>query len=965
MAHATSPSLVRQLGSLYDGSTAAGLSDRQLLERFNARRDVVGEAAFAALVARHGPMVLGVCRELLGDRHHAEDAFQAVFLVLARKGCSLREPELLGNWLYGVTVRTARKARGQRARRRKTEEDGAVRDATAQPAAAADQAMLDREQAEALHREIDRLPGAFRWPVVLCYFECLTLDEAAERLQWPVGTLRSRLARAREKLRRGLLRRGVALSGTALAAALAPRSAAAFVSPLLCDTTTRAATAFVARHAASGILSATATTLAQEILRAMLFHKLRLITMPLLLLAAVAAGAGSLNRLLAMGDGPKSPPAARPAPVAAKPDDTAQRAAPGRMTVVGRVLDPQGREVVGATVMVYAATKQGGGSDRPTMVPVTIGQESSDRSGRFQIDATRTSSARHHRVGATAIAPGYGAGWADLDVDADQPTVEITLRPEHVIEGRLFDVQGQPAQGVRVSIKAMGHPRPELKLPANLDGPSFWGDFGAKDLPAWPRPAITDADGRFTLHGIGRDLRGILLAEDPRFAPQRIVADTDTRSGSKPLTMALEPAKVIEGRVTCADTGKPVSHAAVRVVTHQGSMSIITQFETNGEGRYRANPFSAEHYSVTVRAPEGTPYLNASPGPFAWTKGALDRRLDLALNRGTLLRGRVTEEGSGAPVAGATLGLEGRRGENEESGGGSGLAETGPDGCYQLAAVPKPATLVVLGPSDDYVFQETSGWRIHYGEQGGQRWYAHAFVECNLKPTGDTREVNVVLRRGITAKARVVGPDGEAVEEAHIFSRALMLPQSVPMRLWSGRYHGSVRNGRCELHGLAPDAEVPVFFLDPKRQIGARTVFSGKAAAEGLLTVRLEPCGTARARLVDAAAKPLAGYRDRYLISLVVTPGLTRGSRKQEDKNLLWADQDDLSPIDPIHYGEGVTADPEGRVMLPALIPGAAYRIYDWTQFDDNGGRPLRTEFVARTGEVLELGDIVIAKPKE
>ncbi len=114
-----------------------------------------------------------------------------------------------------------------------------------------------------------------------------------------------------------------------------------------------------------------------------------------------------------------------------------------------RVLDPQGKEVAGATVMVYAANKQGGASDRPTMVPVTIGQESSDRSGRFRIDAIRTSSAKHHRVGATAIAPGYGVGWADLDVDADQPTVEITLRPEQVIQGRLFDVQGRPAQGVR------------------------------------------------------------------------------------------------------------------------------------------------------------------------------------------------------------------------------------------------------------------------------------------------------------------------------------------------------------------------------------------------------------------------------------------------------------------------------------------------------------------------------------
>src|SRR5271157_5889890 len=100
MSPLTTPSVVRQIGSLFNGGSVAGLTDRQLIERFNRERDATGEAAFAALVARRGPMVLHVCRQLLGDRHHAEDAFQAVFLVLARKAPSLSEPELLGNWLY-------------------------------------------------------------------------------------------------------------------------------------------------------------------------------------------------------------------------------------------------------------------------------------------------------------------------------------------------------------------------------------------------------------------------------------------------------------------------------------------------------------------------------------------------------------------------------------------------------------------------------------------------------------------------------------------------------------------------------------------------------------------------------------------------------------------------------------------------------------------------------------------------
>src|ERR1022692_2670265 len=119
MANVTTQSVVRQIESLYSGGSVAGLTDRQLVDRFVARRDAAGEDAFAALVARHGPMVLGACRQLLVDRHHAEDAFRAVFLVLARRARSVRDPELLSNWLYGIALRTARKARARVARQRR------------------------------------------------------------------------------------------------------------------------------------------------------------------------------------------------------------------------------------------------------------------------------------------------------------------------------------------------------------------------------------------------------------------------------------------------------------------------------------------------------------------------------------------------------------------------------------------------------------------------------------------------------------------------------------------------------------------------------------------------------------------------------------------------------------------------------------------------------------------------------
>ena len=309
MAHLATSTVGRQIESLFDGSSVAGLTDRQLVERFTARCDAGAEAAFAALVARHGPMVLRICRQILSDRHHAEDAFQAAFLVLARNARSIRNPDLLGTWLYGVALRTARKAKTRLRRQRdKYESDAlggadgvAIVESIAPPA---DAAAIAREQAEALHDEIARLPAAFRLPVVLCYFDGLTLDEAAYRLQCPPGTLRSRLARARDKLRRGLTRRDGLLSDSDIAMVLGTGSASLGVSSMLCDLTTKAAIGFAAGKALDKYMTSSAATLAQEVLRGMLVNKTRLAFLTFLVLGAVATGVGYLALSLAAGDEP-------------------------------------------------------------------------------------------------------------------------------------------------------------------------------------------------------------------------------------------------------------------------------------------------------------------------------------------------------------------------------------------------------------------------------------------------------------------------------------------------------------------------------------------------------------------------------------------------------------------------------------------------------------------------------------
>jgi RNA polymerase sigma factor (sigma-70 family) len=237
-------------------------TDRELVRAFAATRD---EAAFAEIVRRHGPMVLAVCRRVLADAPDADDAFQAVFLVLARRAGSVGQPERLGGWLHGVAVRCARRARSAAARRRAKEHP--MLDVAAP--AAADPLWADARLV--LDEEIGRLPEKLRAALVLCELEGLGRAEAAERLGVPEGTLSSRLARAKEALRSRLVRRGLAPTLVGVGLILSQAKAAA-VPPALFDAAVGLAAGVPA--AGTGVVSVAAAGLAQKELTAMLVKKL-------------------------------------------------------------------------------------------------------------------------------------------------------------------------------------------------------------------------------------------------------------------------------------------------------------------------------------------------------------------------------------------------------------------------------------------------------------------------------------------------------------------------------------------------------------------------------------------------------------------------------------------------------------------------------------------------------------------
>lgn len=264
--------VLHQLDTLFRVGVVGDLSDGQLVQRFLDARDGADQAAFAALVERHGPMVLRVCRQVLGDSHDVQDAFQATFLVLVRKAGSVRKADSVASWLYGVAHRVAVRAKADAARRRAHERRGAVM--AAESLGGAGQA----ESCSVLHEEIARLPERYREPVVLCYLEGLTTEAAAQRLGWPRGTVLSRLSRARERLRGRLTRRGLAPSAGLLVAWLSPGASTAGMPAALLEATVRACLKFAGRQViATALASATAVALARGVIYTMTISKLKIL----------------------------------------------------------------------------------------------------------------------------------------------------------------------------------------------------------------------------------------------------------------------------------------------------------------------------------------------------------------------------------------------------------------------------------------------------------------------------------------------------------------------------------------------------------------------------------------------------------------------------------------------------------------------------------------------------------------
>jgi RNA polymerase sigma factor (sigma-70 family) len=729
----------KQIDRLFDAGSLVGLTDRQLLERFVAGEG--SESAFEALVDRHGPMVRAVCRSTLGDAHEADDAFQATFLVLARKAASIRRGEAVGSWLYGVACRVAARARGEAARRRVLERFLAER---IRPGSQAAEPSV--EPMPEVLEEVERLPERYRAPIVLCYLEGRSHEQAATALGCPIRTVQTRLQRGKAKLRTRLVRRGLA-PAVALAAIGVESAEAAgaglggTVPAALSESTARASVQFAASRAAG--LASAAIGLAQGVLRSLFWSRLRRVAAGCGLCAGLAL---TLLAISALGQKPERPAA----------------------TVAGKIVDERGRPIAGADV--WLPTRSDDGADAtPHATTDALGSyvlAVPEGWGRLPI---------HERGWVVwAVAPGHRFGMANAweALSGKPQAVDLTLGPAADTSFVVLGPDGLPVAGAVVEPY-------RVLTPINL-----WTSPPAAVLRAIR--GVTDAAGRVTLPSVAREgfrsakvtsgpfgTQAVPLREGavapPRGgvtpAPTPPVRTTPPAAGMNPRPLRLRPTGRIEGRVVAArpewtrgikvslSTTGPDDAARLDIDRGEG----LAEVTADDEGRFVVPAIAEGALQVF---PQIDPTWPVRPRPVvdAEVLGGQTTKCPVFLQKAVRIRGRIRVKGTGEPVAGASVVV-------------SYGQEPGPDkGKGRLEG-----SMTVVSGAD--------GQFEAYGLPGGVDLHLMAIPEPFVKIEGPTPRALRVredaesfdfppyeLARGVTISGRLVDAEDRPVAGAEVFA---------------------------------------------------------------------------------------------------------------------------------------------------------------------------------------------------
>jgi RNA polymerase sigma factor (sigma-70 family) len=941
------PTLLSELHRLFGAESAARLLDGQLLDGFKTTQEQV---AFATLVRRHGPMVLNVCRRVLHNDSDADDTFQATFLILARKAGGIGKRQALAAWLHKVAYRVALQSRADRAARQGHEQEAPAR-LGEDPLAA----ITARELLTVLDEELLGLPERLRAPLILCYLEEQTQENAAKFLRLSERTLRRRLEQGREALRRRLERRGLALPAAFLAAATLQRSAEAALPALLVSSTVKAAVRAAAGDTLATVTSVHTAKLAAGTLKAMAVGKVSKVAVAAITVALVGSGM-SIFAFRGMGSGSELQSQAERTAEAPRirgkqPDPSRNNWNPMKpavadnqgveVTFAGRVVDADGKSVSNVDVGVIFTCKDSGRGGDLFHKLETLGPVKTDNDGRFRLPPKQLNWEAYRQVQLVASADGHGLAWKDLYAEGSKEELVVAMPLERIVEGRLVDLQGQGAAGVAVHLFTVAK-----QAPGELIGVQVWDH--TNQLPVWPAAVTTDREGRFTFRRLGADSGIAFQVFDERFARQILPHFQNNADAANEMTTTLAPAKIIEGEVIAADTGKPLPNARLTVYStvSESISSIGFSARADEKGRFRVNPLPGSQFSLTAYPPEGTPYLVAEKS-LKWPPGTVKQQLNIAVPRGVLIRGKVTESASGKPVARAKVEYLPKDEPDEAVTGWQATVISASDGSFQMALPKGSGHLAFLGPTADYVQIEVQSNKLYGDKPGGQRYYAHAWAPITVNAEA-AKELQVNLRRGVTVKGKLVDSEGKSVADALIISRVTSRVYSPQVPRISSL---QVRGGQFELRGLDPQEVYTVFFLDPKNKQGVVAQVAGKDAGAEPITVRLAPCGSATVRYVGEDGKPFVGMSN-YSLQMVIQPGVSPFERELVmKKDALLADADFVANLDRLNHWEKRPTDADGRLTIPALIPGATYR------FLSGGG-----DFQVESGKTLQLPEIVYKK---